>query len=141
MIARSILGRIRVEDRAARLDEFRFAVVAPETEGVGASAFGRGLVDVVRKRLMTLGYEADSFTIAVGWADFPKAAKSRAELLQLARVSVEATLASGAPSQPAPAQAPCRPSPRPLLPRPSRCRSARPRPAAAAEGGPEAAVG
>jgi diguanylate cyclase (GGDEF)-like protein len=128
MIARSILGRIRVEDCAARLGEFRFAIVAPETEGVGASAFSRGLVDVVRKRLMTLGYESGSFTIAVGWADYPKTARSRAELLQLARVSVEASLASDTP---APAAGPA----------PAPAGVPRPAPAPPGEGGPEAAVG
>jgi len=142
MIARSILGRIRVEDRAARLGEFRFAVIAPETEGVGAAAFGRGLVDVVRKRLMTLGYEAESFKIAVGWADYPRAAKSRAELLQLARVSIEASLASGAADSASPPPVATPEAAPEAEPAESQTPPIRPTaPGAATEGGPEAAVG
>lgn len=115
MIARSILGRIRVEDRAARLDEFRFAVLAPETEGEGAAAFGRNLVDVIRKRLMTLGYEGSSFAIAVGWADYPHTADSPEELLRRADQGVAASILASEAGRPLPGETEASPSPAPSL--------------------------
>jgi GGDEF domain-containing protein len=82
ILARSILGRIRVEDTAAHLGRLRFAVVAPETTAAGAASIAETIADVVRRRLVTLGYESESFQIAVGWADYPHHAQSRTELLE-----------------------------------------------------------
>jgi hypothetical protein len=101
MIARSILGRIRVEDRAARIDDFRFAIMAPETDGAGASNFAGGVVDAVRKRLMTLGYESSTFAIAVGWADYPHAAQSSQELLEVAGKGLAASVLANETARPA----------------------------------------
>ena len=92
MLARSILGRIRIEDSAAHLGALRFAVVTPETDAAGAASMSETIADVVRRRLMTLGYEPDSFEIAVGWADFPHRAQSRAALLSTATEDLEAAI-------------------------------------------------
>ncbi|KKL13361.1 hypothetical protein LCGC14_2526540, partial [marine sediment metagenome] len=80
-VARALLTRIRAEDWAARLRGWRFAVIASETAGDGAVVVARGLVDQVRKRLVTLGYDSGSFSIAVGWADYPRNGQSPAQLL------------------------------------------------------------
>jgi GGDEF domain-containing protein len=105
MIARSILGRIRVEDRAVRMGEFRFAVLAPETDGPGAATFSRVLLDVIRKRLMTLGYEVTSFSLAVGYADYPNTARTAQDMLgEAARALAPGemtTLPGATPGQPA----------------------------------------
>jgi GGDEF domain-containing protein len=69
-VARALVGRIRAEDRAARLGKFKFAVVAIETGESGASVLAGSLAKQVRSRLLSLGYEGASFTVAVGWADF-----------------------------------------------------------------------
>ena len=89
-IARSILGRIRAEDSVAHMGGLRFAVLAPETTGEGAATVAEITTDVVRKRLVTLGYESNSFDIAVGWSDYPHRAHSRGELLAVARAYLEA---------------------------------------------------
>ncbi len=112
MVARSILGRIRVEDRAARISDFRFAVLGPETDSNGAGAFSQGLAEVIRKRLMTLGYESSSFALAVGWADFPRSAQSSTGLLDVARRGVEASIAANHGAANAPStEAPLAPDP------------------------------
>jgi GGDEF domain-containing protein len=92
MLARSILGRIRIEDTAAHLGGLRFAVVTPETDAAGAASTAETVADVVRRRLLTLGYEPDCFEIAVGWADFPQRAQSRAALLASATEDLEAAI-------------------------------------------------
>jgi len=69
-IARVLVGRIRGEDRAARLGRLKFAVVAVETPESGAAVLAGSLAKKVRARLLSLGYEGDSFTVAVGWADY-----------------------------------------------------------------------
>jgi GGDEF domain-containing protein len=69
-IARTLVGRIRGEDRAARLGRLKFAVVAVETTSSGAAVLAGGLAKKVRSRLLSLGYEGDSFTVAVGWSDY-----------------------------------------------------------------------
>ncbi|MEX0993681.1 MAG: hypothetical protein WDZ37_06765 [Solirubrobacterales bacterium] len=110
MVARSLLGRIRVEDHAARFDEFRFAVLAPDTDGEGAAAFGRGLVDVVRKRLITLGYETESFAVALGWADYPHSAQSTRALIDVAAKGANSPGSVGDPSQAPSAEPPVAPA-------------------------------
>ncbi len=91
-VARSILGRIRAEDSAAHLGGLKFGVLAPETSAEGAANVCETIVDVVRKRLLTLGWDSSSFDIAVGWADYPHRAQSRTELLGVARAYLEAAV-------------------------------------------------
>jgi diguanylate cyclase (GGDEF)-like protein len=89
LVARSVLGRIRVEDSAARLEGMRFAIVAPETSESGASAFSEMVAEVVRRRLVTLGYDNDSFSIAYSWSEYPHHGQTPEELLKVAAVSLE----------------------------------------------------
>jgi diguanylate cyclase (GGDEF)-like protein len=89
LVARSVLGRIRVEDSAARLDGMRFAIVAPETNKEGAATFAEMIADVVRRRLVTLGYDNDSFSIAYSWAEYPHHGQTREELLKVAEVGLD----------------------------------------------------
>jgi GGDEF domain-containing protein len=92
-IARTLVGRIRGEDRAARLGRLKFAVVAVETTSSGAAVLAGGLAKKVRSRLLSLGYEGDSFTVAVGWADYNLTNGSKDELMD----EVETSLASAVP--------------------------------------------
>jgi GGDEF domain-containing protein len=92
MLARSILGRIRIEDSAGHMGKLRFAVVTPETDAAGAASISETVADVVRRRLVTLGFEPDAFDIAVGWADFPHRAQSRAGLLAAAVADLDAAI-------------------------------------------------
>jgi GGDEF domain-containing protein len=92
-IARSLVGRIRAEDRAARLGRFRFAVVAIETGESGASVLAGSLAKQVRSRLLSLGYEGDSFTVSVGWADYHLTDGSKQALI----AEAESSLASATP--------------------------------------------
>jgi GGDEF domain-containing protein len=89
-IARTLVGRIRGEDRAARLGRLKFAVVAIETPASGAAVLAGGLAKKVRSRLLSLGYEGDSFTVAVGWADYHGTDATKQALL----AEVERSLAS-----------------------------------------------
>jgi GGDEF domain-containing protein len=73
VVARAIIGRVRAEDRAARLGPLTFAVIAIESGESGAAVLGRSLAEQVRKALVGLGYEGRTFTVAVGWADFHQA--------------------------------------------------------------------
>jgi diguanylate cyclase (GGDEF)-like protein len=91
-VARTILGRIRAEDSAAHIGDLQFAILAPETSAEGAASVAETITEVVRKRLLTLGYEGSSFDIAVGWADYPHRAQSRNELLGVARAYLEAAV-------------------------------------------------
>jgi GGDEF domain-containing protein len=88
-VSRAIMGRIRIEDSAAHLGGLRFGVMAPETPATGAPALAGTVSDTIRKRLLAAGYDAGSFDIAVGWADYPLAAASTEELLAAATASLE----------------------------------------------------
>lgn len=91
-IARALVGRIRVEDRAARLGDLRFAVLAVETGENGAAVLGRNLAEQVRKRLLSIGYEGSDFTVAVGWADYQHADGSKLSLVSMADTSLAAAM-------------------------------------------------
>jgi GGDEF domain-containing protein len=92
-IARTLVGRIRGEDRAARLGRLRFAVVAVETSSSGAAVLAGGLAKKVRSRLLSLGYENGSFTVAVGWADYDLTNGSKTALMN----EVDGSLATAVP--------------------------------------------
>jgi diguanylate cyclase (GGDEF)-like protein len=91
-LARAVLSRIRTEDNAARLDRFKFAVLAPETGDNGASAMAKSLSEQVRKRLVSLGYQNSSFSVAVGWADYQYDELPRQELFKHADTSLAAAI-------------------------------------------------
>jgi GGDEF domain-containing protein len=88
-IARGVLGRIRVEDSAAHLGGLRFAVMTPETTAPGAAAVAGTVADMVRRRLISAGYDGGTFEVAVGWADFPGNASTAQELLAATTASLE----------------------------------------------------
>lgn len=88
-IARGVLGRIRVEDSAAHLGGLRFAVVTPETTAPGAAAVAGTVADMVRRRLISAGYDGGNFEVAVGWADYPSGASTATELIAATTASLE----------------------------------------------------
>jgi GGDEF domain-containing protein len=88
-IARGVLGRIRVEDSAAHLGGLRFSVMTPETTAPGAAAVAGTVADMVRRRLISAGYDGGSFDVAVGWADFPGNAENATELVAATTASLE----------------------------------------------------
>lgn len=88
-IARGVLGRIRVEDSAAHLGGLRFAVMTPETTAPGAAAVAGTVADMVRRRLISAGYDGGTFEVAVGWADFPGNASTAEELISATEASLE----------------------------------------------------
>jgi diguanylate cyclase (GGDEF)-like protein len=92
-VARTLVGRIRGEDRAARLGRLKFAVLAIETPESGAAVLAGGLAKKVRSRLLSLGYEGDTFTVAVGWADYHLTGGSKQALL----ADADSSLASATP--------------------------------------------
>jgi GGDEF domain-containing protein len=99
-IARGVLGRIRVEDSAAHLGGLRFAVLTPETTAPGAAAVAGTVADMVRRRLISAGYDGGTFEVAVGWADFPGNASTAQELIAATTASLERRdrgLAGGVP--------------------------------------------
>src|SRR6185503_9833362 len=104
--------RIRVEDSAAHLGGLRFGVMAPETPATGAAAVAGNVSDTIRMRLLAAGYDAGSFDIAVGWADYPLAATSTEELLAAATASLEraeqgrSSFGEAGSPQPSPSPAP-----------------------------------
>lgn len=92
-VGRALVGRIRVEDHAARVGPLKFAVVAVETtEG---ETVATALKEQIRKRLLGLGYENDSFQINVGHATYQYEDVSKQELLAHAEASL-----AGPPEQP-----------------------------------------
>jgi diguanylate cyclase (GGDEF)-like protein len=91
-LARTLLSRIRTEDRVARLDHFKFAVLAPETGESGAAAISNDLSEQVRRRMLTLGYHLDSFSVAVGWADYQYDELPKEELMKSADASLAAAI-------------------------------------------------
>jgi GGDEF domain-containing protein len=113
-VSRAIIGRIRAEDKAARLGMLRFAVVAIETRGDGAAAFAHSLADQVRKRILGLGFESKSFTVRVGWADNLVEHNSPDHMLAEAERSLESTV----PAADGIALPPFYSKPPPLAPRP-----------------------
>jgi GGDEF domain-containing protein len=92
-VARTLVGRIRGEDRAARLGRLKFAVLAIETTESGAAVLAGGLAKNVRSRLLGLGYEGDTFTVAVGWADYHLTDGTKQALL----AEADSSLASATP--------------------------------------------
>jgi len=107
-VARTLVGRIRGEDRAARLGRLKFAVLAIETTESGAAVLAGGLAKNVRSRLLGLGYEGDTFTVAVGWADYHLTDGTKQALL----AEADSSLASATPvrtrSRPGPTTRTCR---------------------------------
>jgi GGDEF domain-containing protein len=81
-VARAIIGRIRAEDHAARLERFKFAVLAGETGDTGARALAGSLEEQVRRRLLSLGYESPSFSIRVGWAELRHEEEAKEKLFR-----------------------------------------------------------
>ena len=110
VIAKMMVERIRAEDSAAHLGGLRFAVMAPETPASGAAAVAGTVADMVRKRLISAGYDAGSFDVAVGWADYPGAADTPSALIAAATASLERSETGLAGRQAAP-QATPRPAP------------------------------
>jgi diguanylate cyclase (GGDEF)-like protein len=94
-IARSIIGRIRAEDRAARIGPLRFAVLASETAESGASVLARALAEQVRKRLLSVGYEGTSLCVAIGWSDYQQTSGSKQALLADAEQALSEAIPSG----------------------------------------------
>jgi GGDEF domain-containing protein len=90
-VTRAIVSRIRIEDSVGRLSGLRFVVVAPETTASGAAAMGNTVAGVVRQRLMVAGFEPETFSVDVGWAEFPHRATTRDGLLAAAQAAIEAT--------------------------------------------------
>jgi len=88
-IARGVLGRIRVEDSAAHLGGLRFSVMTPETTAPGAAAVAGTVADMVRRRLISAGYDGGTFDVAVGWADFPGSAETAEDLVAATTASLE----------------------------------------------------
>jgi diguanylate cyclase (GGDEF)-like protein len=89
-VARTVHGRIRGEDRAARLASLKFAVLAPETNDTGAAAIAQGVSEQIRKRLLGLGYSGASFFVAVGWADYQYDEVSKTDLMSRADAALAA---------------------------------------------------
>ncbi len=88
-IAKTMLERIRTEDSAAHLGGLRFAVMAPETAAAGAAAVAGTVAEMVSRRLISAGYDAGNFDLAVGWADYPAAADDPSGLIGAAKASLE----------------------------------------------------
>lgn len=91
-LARTLLGRIRTEDRAARLDRFKYAVLAPETGESGAASIADDVTDQIRKRMLTLGYHQESFSVASGWADCQYDEVPKGELMRNAEAALAAAI-------------------------------------------------
>jgi len=87
--SRAIVSRIRIEDSVARMEDFRFALVAPETTSAGAAALAATLTEVVRHRLVVAGHDPQGFSVLAGWAEFPHRATSRPELMAAAVQALE----------------------------------------------------
>jgi GGDEF domain-containing protein len=100
-VARSLVGRIRGEDHAAKVGPLSFADVAVETtEGETVAS---ALQEQVRKRLLGIGYENDSFHIAIGWAVHGYEDVTRQELLRKAEISLSGAKQAAAPAAAVPA--------------------------------------
>jgi GGDEF domain-containing protein len=91
-LARTVVSRIRTEDRAARLDHFKFAVLAVETGESGACAMAEELSEEVRRRLQAIGYHPDNFSVAAGWADYQYDELPKEELMKSADGALAAAI-------------------------------------------------
>jgi GGDEF domain-containing protein len=91
-LARTLVSRIRAEDRAARLERFKFAVLAPETGESGASAMAGDLSEQMRRRLVSLGYQHDSVSVAAGWVDYQYDELPREEFKKSAETALAAAI-------------------------------------------------
>jgi hypothetical protein len=63
--------------------------MTPETTAPGAAAVAGTVADMVRRRLISAGYDGGSFEVAVGWADFPGSASNAEELIAATTDSLE----------------------------------------------------
>jgi diguanylate cyclase (GGDEF)-like protein len=88
-VTSALLARLRAEDSAGHLGGLRFGVLAPETPAAGAASIAETASEVVRNVIESLGYSPASFDVAVGWADYPHHAESRAELVAAAQHNLE----------------------------------------------------
>jgi diguanylate cyclase (GGDEF)-like protein len=106
-VADVIESRIRKEDRAARLDRLKFAVIAVET--ADSAAIANDLAEHVRKSLLSNGNaSSDDLTVAVGAVDCQFDELSRENLLEAAERALAKAMLEGhrvsLPSPPAFAQ-------------------------------------
>jgi diguanylate cyclase (GGDEF)-like protein len=95
-VTRSIVARIRIEDSVGHLGGLRFGLVAPETTASGVATMGNTLAGMVRERLMVAGYDPETFSVDVGWAEFPHRATTRDDLMAAAQASLDAARSRGA---------------------------------------------
>jgi GGDEF domain-containing protein len=78
-VAEALLGCVRAEDRIARIDELRFAVLA--TEAGESDTLAARLSNHVRKHLRTLGAEGKRLAVVVASVDCQYDEMSKQELL------------------------------------------------------------
>ena len=88
-VARTIVERIRIEDSVGHPGDLRFNLVAPETTAAGVAAMAATIAGVVRQRLVVAGFEAGTFEVAAGWAEFPHRATTREDLMLAALEALE----------------------------------------------------
>jgi diguanylate cyclase (GGDEF)-like protein len=106
-VADVIESRIRKEDRAARLDRLKFAVVAVET--AESAAIANELAEHIRKSLLSGAKASSDLTVTVGAVDCQFDELSREKLLDEAERALAKAMLQGhhvsLPSPPAFAQA------------------------------------
>lgn len=81
-VVAGLRNRVRAEDRAARLDALKFAVIGVETDE--SEALAAGLAEHVKRSLARVGPEAAQLTVATGAVDCQYDEVTREELLEAA---------------------------------------------------------
>jgi GGDEF domain-containing protein len=88
--AESLLGRVRAEDRVARVEDLRFAVLAPEADD--ARSMARRLGEHVLRHLKRLPGDTESITVAAAGVDCQYDEMTGVELLKKAELELSAAL-------------------------------------------------
>jgi GGDEF domain-containing protein len=90
--AEALLGRVRAEDRVARIDDLRFAVLAPEAGD--ARALASRLAEHLLPHLKRLGDEAETVAVAAGGVDCQFDELTASELQHEAELELASALTS-----------------------------------------------
>ena len=90
VVAESLLGRVRAEDRVARVEDLRFAVLAPEADDARSMAMRLG--EHVLHHLTRLVDEAEGISVAAAGVECQYDEMTVAELLNKAELELSAAL-------------------------------------------------
>jgi CheY-like chemotaxis protein len=93
-VAELVLGVVRDSDVLARVDENEFYLLLPETNGVGAHACRRRILQIAREKILNKSEASAWESLVMGVAAFPHDGEDLSKLLRLAKRRADVSFSS-----------------------------------------------